>query len=202
MAKMDMDIGCEEQDRWEGLARLFDDVVQDYWGEGDEDLSSLEVEEIDPVSGVYAEAPFSELLREAITAARKIRDIRSTAPAGTVVIALLAVRLKDWDRLGSFLGEGGRGEVCAWVARRLEDLLRLEDDLGRTRPDTFVLMLRGIEPDQLDELAARCTQRVESDLCELSSDPIQVRVACGTVTWEGERADRLLESVWRAADSE
>lgn len=202
MAKLDVDIGFEEEDRWEGLARLFDDVVQDYWGDGDEDLSSLEVEEIDPVTGVYAEAPFSELLREAIQAAQKIRDLRKNAPAGTVVIALLAVRLKDWDRLGSFLGDGGRGEVCAWVARRLEELLRLDDDIGRTRPDTFVLMLRGIEPDQLQDLADRCTEQVESNLCEVHADPIQIRVACGTVTWDGERADRFLESVWRAADPE
>jgi len=202
MAKLDVDLGCDEEDRWEGLARLFDDVVQDCWGDGDEDPSSLEVDEIDPATGVYSEAPFSQLLKEAIRAAQHIRAARSNAPKGTVVIALLAVRLKDWDRLGSFLGAGGREEVCAWVARRLEELLRLEDDLGRTRPDTFVLLLRGIAPDELGDLVVRCTEMVESNLCEVYAESVQVRVACGTVSWEGERADRLLESAWRAAGSE
>jgi len=185
----------EDPEGWDGLVRLFDDLVRDSWGGFDIDDDPAAA--VDDTSGVYDSVHFIDLLKRALEEVRKKRSDRGCNADRSQEIVVVAARIVDWERLRHFVGDGGRSQVCLWVARRLEALLGPEDDIGRVRTDTFGLLLRGRSEEQIAEFAERCVEAVESEPCEVYSEEVDVQLRAVAVEWEGERADRLVERAIR-----
>ena len=181
----------EDQEVWDGLVRLFDDLVRDSWGGFDAEVDSSAA--VDSTSGVYDSVHFLGLLKRALQEVRKNRKDRGHEPDRGEEISVVATRIVDWERLRHFVGESGRSEICLWVAQQLETLLGPEDDIGRVQSDTFGLLLRGRTPTQLSEFAERCVEAVESEPCEVYSEGVEVHIRAAAVSWEGESAERLIE---------
>jgi len=188
-------IEWEDQEGWDGLVRLFDDLVRDSWGGFSPEDDPAEA--VDSTSGVYDAVHFIDLLKRALDDVRKERSESGYEANRKREIVVVATRIVDWERLRHFVGEGGRAEVCLWVARRLEALLGPEDDIGRVRSDTFGLLLRGRSLEEVNDLADRCVEAVESESCEVYSAEVEVQLRAAAVVWEGEGADRLVERAIR-----
>jgi len=189
----------EDQESWDGLVRLFDDLVRDSWGgyAGDQDP----VDAVDESSGVFDSAHFEMLLRQTLSELSRRCDEDGYQPKPGE-IALVATRIVDWERLRLFVGESGREEICKWVADRLEEMLGPEDDIGRIRTDTFGLLLRGKMQEELPKFARRCAEVVESEAGEVYSGEVDIQVRTAAVSWEGERADRLIERALRGTSED
>jgi GGDEF domain-containing protein len=189
----------EDQESWDGLVRLFDDLVRDSWGGYDGDGTPADA--VDESSGVFDSAHFEMLLKQTLSELRRRCDEDGYQPKPGE-IAVVAARIVDWERLRLFVGESGREDVCKWVADRLEDLLGPDDDIGRVRSDTFGLLLRGKTQEELPEFARRCAEAVELEPCEVYSGEVDIQVRAAAVSWEGERADRLVERALRGTSED
>ncbi len=185
----------EDQDGWDGLVRLFDDLVRDTWGGDDSEADFAAV--VDTTSGVYDSVHFLDILKRSLSEVRERRSKQGSSPDRGQEIAVIAARIVDWERLRQFVGDGGRAEVCAWVAQQLEALLGPEDDIGRVRTDTFGILLRGRSRDDLPGIAQQCVEAVEAEPCDVYSSQVEVHLRAAAVEWEGEGADRLVERALR-----
>ena len=189
----------EDDGAWDGLVRLFDDLVRDSWGGYESDRDRDDV--VDESSGVFDSAHLEHLLSQTIAELRKRCDDGGYRPRSGE-IAVVAARIVDWDRLRLLVGESGRDEVCRRVADRLEELLGPEDDIGRVRSDTFGLLLRGRTAEELPAFAQQCIEAVESESCDVYSTEVEIQVRAASVTWEGERAGRLIERAVRGTSED
>ena len=189
----------EHQDSWDGLVRLFDDLVRDSWGGYDSEQDTSDA--VDESSGVFDSVHFEALLKETLSELRRRCNEDGYQPKPGE-IAVVAARIVDWERLRLFVGEDGRAEICKWVADRLEELLGPEDDIGRVCTDTFGLLLRGRTQEELPEFARRCVEAVESESVEVYSTEVDIQVRTAAVSWEGERADRLVERALRGTSDD
>jgi len=185
----------EDQDSWDGLVRLLDDLVRDTWGEPYPADGSASA--VDATSGVYDSTHFVELIKHTLEEVRRRRSESGSEYDRGSELSIVSTRILDWERLRYFVGEDGRAEVCSWVAQRLDGLLGPDDDIGRMRPDTFGLLLRGRDPADLPEFAERCVEAVESEPCGVYSAEVDVRVRSVAIEWEGERAERFVERAVR-----
>ncbi|MBJ94980.1 MAG: hypothetical protein CMP23_10990 [Rickettsiales bacterium] len=189
----------EDNEGWDGLVRLFDDLVRDSWGGYESDQEGLEA--VDSTSGVFDSSHFESLLKNTLDELRRRCDEDGYRPEPGE-IAVVAARIVDWERLRDFVGEGGRADVCRWVADRLEQLLGPDDDIGRVRTDTFGLLLRGRRPEELPEFTQRCAEAVESEPLEVYSGQVDVRLRTSSASWEGEPAGRLVERAVRGTSED
>lgn len=189
----------EDPEGWDGLVRLFDDLVRDSWGVVDDDQALFDA--VDETSGVFDSAHFESLLKNTLSELRKRCDEDGYEPRPGE-IAVVAARIVDWERLRQFVGDGGRAEVCRWVADQLEQLLGPEDDIGRVRTDTFGLLLRGRTPEELPGFTQRCVEVVESESCGVYSTEVDIQVRASSAVWEGEHADRLVERAVRGTSED
>ncbi len=185
----------QDQDGWDGLVRLLDDLVRDTWGECDPEEGLGRA--VDSTSGVYDSSHFVQMIKLTVEEIHRRRSMAGYEPAPSEELAIVATRILDWERLRYFVGEDGRAEVCSWVAQRLDGLLGPGDDIGRVRPDTFGLLLRGRDPAELPAFAERCVEAVESETCGVYSGQVDVRVRSAVVEWEGERAESLVDRAVR-----
>jgi len=185
----------EDQEGWDGLVRLFDDLVRDTWGEVPPQADFAAA--VDTTSGVYDSVHFLDILKRTISEVRERRSKQGCVPDRDQEIAVVAARIVDWERLRHFVGGGGRADVCAWVAQQLESLLGPEDDIGRVRSDTFGILLRGRSPEDLPGIAEQCVEAVEAEPCDVYSGQVEVHLRAAAVAWEGEGADRLVERALR-----
>jgi GGDEF domain-containing protein len=185
----------EDQEGWDGLVRLFDDLVRDTWG-GVEPEGEFPAA-VDTTSGVYDSVHFLDIIKRTLSEVRETRSKQGRSPDRDQEIAVVATRIVDWERLRQFVGDGGRDEVCAWVAQQLETLLGPEDDIGRLRTDTFGILLRGRSPEDLPGFVEQCVEAVEAEPCDVYSAQVEVHLRAAAVGWEGEGADRLVERALR-----
>ena len=124
----------------------------------------------DPLTGCLNRRGFRERLDAELARAR--RD-------GSEV-ALIVVDLDDFKGVNDRHGHAAGDELLCWVARTLEDALRVEDMVARLGGDEFALVLSGADP-----LVA--VERVQARLAERT--PASVGVAVFPV--DGVDADAL-----------
>ncbi len=183
----------EQQHEDVGLGRLLEDLVRDGWLMGMNAGVDPVVVRMDAPTGVYNRPHFVSLVDRAVGDVRGGHHRAEDGPAAGAV-AVLSVRILDWDGIGGHIGEAAREELTARVARLLEGCLRVDDVLARTGEDTFSLLLRGC-PDELhDPISGRCRHAVEAERYEADGAWHQLRCVAVTQRWEGEEADELVRA--------
>jgi diguanylate cyclase (GGDEF)-like protein len=104
--------------------------------------------------------------------------IAEAIAAGGGGTALLFVDLDGFKAVNDEHGHMAGDAVLAEVAGRLRRAVRGEDLVARHGGDEFVVLVRGLPPDQAGELAVQAADRVRAAL----SDPIDTPVAQFSIT--------------------
>ncbi len=179
------------------LGRLFDDLVRDGWLLGMNAGLDPAMERMDPETGVYNAAYFEAITQEAVADLERGREPRVGDGPEHGAMAILSVRILDLDRLIATAGTESP-EMLREIARRLETCLRADDVLGRTRRDTFSLLLRGCPPAMLTQIARRCVAAVTEAPVVIADQEIRPRVMAAAAQWEWGSATDILAASWAA----
>jgi diguanylate cyclase (GGDEF)-like protein len=177
------------------LSRLLEDLVRDGWLMGMNAGMDPVLARMDPVTGVFNREHFEAIAQESIADCESGRDPRPGDGPAAGVMAVVSVRLLDWQQLGAALGGGARDRLVSRVARVLEQALRADDVIGRTGDDTFSLLLRGCPPDRLAEIARRCQASVEAEELRIEGRVVKVRALAAAAQWDwGDASDIIAAS--------
>ncbi len=181
------------------LGRLLEDMVRDGWLLGMNAGLDPALARMDAVTGVYNQEYFQALTEEAVADLERGREPRPGDGPEHGAVAVLSVRLLDLEGLGWTLGAAGVEDLLNQVARRLEQVLRADDFVGRTRADTFSLLLRGCPPPMLASISERCLQAVGVTPFEVHGRAVSPRVRAGAAQWEAgdSGASDILAASWR-----
>jgi diguanylate cyclase (GGDEF)-like protein len=98
--------------------------------------------------------------------------IAEAIAAGGGGTALLFVDLDGFKAVNDQHGHMAGDAVLAEVAGRLRRAVRGEDLVARHGGDEFVVLLRGLSPDQAGELAVQAAERVRAVLAEPVDTPV------------------------------
>ncbi len=169
----------------EGLGLLLDQLARDGWLVGLNTDVDPALTRMDPTTGVYNRAYLEDLVQEAIGDARADRPRLLDGPEKGRV-AIVTIRVADWERVLLDRGEDIRGRLETEIARRLASCLRAEDSLARVGADTFALLLRGCAPAQLEGIAARCGAVVGEPPIVTPVGPVRLTARTSTTNWDGE----------------
>jgi len=169
----------------EGLGLLLDQLARDGWLVGLNTDVDPALARMDSTTGVYNRAYHEDLVQEAIADARADRPRLLDGPERGRV-AVITIRVADWERVLLDRGEDIRGHLETEIARRLASCLRAEDSLARTACDTFTLLLRGCAAEQLEGIAERCAAVVGEPPIVTPAGPVRLAAITATTDWEGE----------------
>ena len=172
----------------EGLGLLLDHLARDGWLVGLNTDPDPTLARMDPKTGVYRREYLHQLLEEAVTDARALRSPRLLDGPDPGRISMISIRIVGWERILLDRGEQTRTRLEVEAARRLASCLRAEDALGRTRADTFTLLLRGCPPDQVAAIAKRCCEVIEEPPTVTDTGPVHLTAVAATTQWEQESA--------------
>lgn len=175
-----------------GLDRLLEDLVRDGWLMGMNAGLDPAMTRMDPATGVFNRVHFESLVSVAISDAPRGRERIGDGPAAGNV-AILSVRASDWKSIAK-LGEARADTVANRVARALETVLRPDDVLGRTRDDTFSLLLRGCPMETLELIAHRCVSVMAETEIDLGGHMVPLRAGSCVVSWDAQSASELLRA--------
>ncbi len=176
----------------EGLQRLLEDLVRDGWLMGMNAGLDPALTRMDPTTGVFNRIHFEKLVAVAIEDAQRHRDPRIGDGPAHGQVAVLSVRILDWSAVGATMGAEGLEPIGNRVARGLEEALRADDQLARTRDDVFSLLLRGCPMETLELIAHRCTAIVSDRTVDLGGHIGKLSVASRVVAWDGHKTAREL----------
>ena len=181
------------------LGRLLEDMVRDGWLLGMNAGLDPAFVRMDAVTGVYNQEYFKALTEEAVADLERGRDPRPGDGPEHGAIAVLSVRILDLEGLGWTLEKAGVEDQLNQVARRLEEVLRADDFVGRTRDDTFSLLLRGCPPPMLKSISDRCLEAVGNTPFDVHGSSVTPRVLAGAAQWESDSggASDILAASWR-----
>ena len=136
-----------------GLRRLFEDLTRDGWLMGmDVGLDPIAAR-MDPETGTSNTDHFRSRCEDAVRSRRESRN-----PGA---LAVVSVRLFNWDELCAGLDHDGVARLATEVAVRIEGVLRLGDLLGRTRVDTFSLLLEDYYAPAPQSIGERCVRALK-----------------------------------------
>lgn len=180
-----------------GLDRLLEDLVRDGWLMGMNAGVDPALVRMDPATGSCNRAYFLALAERAIGDS-EIGQRRAEDGPAPGAVAVLSVRVLDWDGLGERVGDDVRNQLAKRVARVLREVLRVDDIIGRTDTDTFSLLLRGCPTEQYQQIADRCRVALGRERIEHEGEHHEVRVVVATHTWTGESAEDLVDACAKA----
>lgn len=190
--------GKPESDTDPGLGRLLEDMVRDGWLLDMNAGLDPALARMDAVTGVYNQQYFTALTEEAVADLERGRDPRPGHGPEPGAVAVLSVRLLDLEGLERTLQKTGLEDLLHQVAKRLEQVLRADDFVGRTRDDTFSLLLCGCPPPMLATISNRCVEAVGRTPFLVNGETVQPRVVAGAAEWEADSGARdILAASWR-----
>jgi len=179
------------------LGRLFEDLVRDGWLLGMNAGLDPAMARMDAETGVYNAAYFEAMTQEAVADMERGREPRLGDGPERGAMAVLSVRVLDLDGLCAALGTDS-SKMLREIAQRLETCLRADDVLGRTKRDTFSLLLRGCPPTMLTRIARRCVQAVTEQPIIVGDHEVRPRVMAAAAQWEWGSAADILAASWSA----
>ena len=121
--------------------------------------------------------------------------IRGDASCGFLIVAI-----DNLARVNESYGYDIADEVIGAVARRLRNKMRAEDCLGRFSGNTFGLILRRCDPEEMRVAAERFLAAVRDDVVITTSGPVSVTATIGGVT-APRHASEVHEILARAQES-
>lgn len=179
-----------------GLDRLLEDLVRDGWLMGMNAGVDAATLRMDPSTGSCNRAYFVSLADRAIGDSHLGQRRAEDGPSPGSV-AVLSVRVLDWEGLGQRVGEELRAQLACRVARVLREVLRVDDVIGRTDEDTFSLLLRGCPTELYEQIAERCRIAIGRERVQVNGEDHYLRVVAATWTWTGETAEELVDACAR-----
>ena len=190
---------------YEGLGLLFDQLAREGWLSGLNTDVDLALVRMDPKTGIYSREYLLKLLQEAIADSRGARKRLLDGPDSGRV-ALVTLRVRELEDPTTRWSEDVRTVFELEAARRLVSCLRAEDSLGRDSMDTFVLLLRGCPPEQLDFIAERCRGAVEEVPITTPGGPVHLTTRAAVSQWSGEDAahfhQRAMDDLHKAVSTD
>ncbi len=176
-----------------GLDRLLEDLVRDGWLMGMNAGVDAAMVRMDADTGTCNRAYFLALADNAIGDSQ-LGQRRAEDGPNPGSVAVLSVRVLDWEGLGERVGDDIRLQLARRVSRVLREVLRVDDVIGRTAEDTFSLLLRGCPEELYQQIADRCRVAIGRERVNADGEDHSVRVVAATHTWSGESAEDLVDA--------
>lgn len=123
---------------------------------------------------------------------------RALAEARGRGIALAYLDLDGFKPVNDALGHAAGDEVLVEVARRLVEVVRPEDVVARLGGDEFALVLTGVTPTVLADVAARATAALRAPIATGAGE-VQVGASVGLASAPGDGT--TIDALLRAADA-
>ena len=180
-----------------GLDRLFEDLVRDGWLMGMNAGVDPAAVRMDGPTGTCNRPYFVALCSRAIEDAISGHGPRPEDGPAQGEVALMTLRILDWEDLAAALGDAEREGLAARVARLLEAVLRVDDVIGRVAPDTFSLLLRGCPHELHDLIAGRCQVAIEKERYAVDGAWSTLRCRVQATIWAGEGAEDFVTAACR-----
>src|SRR5262249_12409214 len=127
-------------------------------------LDSMQRNIADREARIRHQASHDELtgLPNRLSATRRLEDLLTGSGAGTRRIALLALDIKDFDRIRSSFGYAVSDPVLREVARRLQSFARPEDYVAKAAVSEFIFIAPDFDADAAQLFAKQLLQSVRS----------------------------------------
>lgn len=125
----------------------------------------------DPLTGTGSRI----CIEDELAAATSQPAVGATPPSSAVLFLDLDAFKPVNDRYGHAVGD----QVLCTVARRLEEVVRDSDTVGRVGGDEFVVVCRDISPAELDRLAVRLADAIAAPM-RIDGHDIAVGASIGT----------------------
>ena len=121
-------------------------------------------------------------------------------------LSLVIIDIDEFSHVNEKFGYVAADQILHWVARRLKDLLRVVDVIGRYEGDAFILLLPETSLENAFVVANRiCKHFSEADF-EVAGEKLNLTFHAGLAEYENDlpvdafiqRADQALASAWRS----
>lgn len=142
----------------------------------------------DPLTGVHNRRHFLERLEQEYAFAR-----RHKAP-----IALLMIDVDHYKRINDEQGHHAGDEILRTIARSLQATIRTEDLLARYGGDEFVVLARGLLPDEARAFAERLGKGVREKGFKVGEVSYQLSLSIGIAWYGPTHVVTMMELVARA----
>jgi diguanylate cyclase (GGDEF)-like protein len=129
-------------------------------------LDSMQRNIADREARIRHQASHDELtgLPNRLSATRRLEELLKMAGAGERRIALLALDIKDFDRIRSSFGYAVSDPVLREVARRMQSFARPEDYVAKAAVSEFIFIAPDFDADAAQLFAKQLLQSVRSGL--------------------------------------
>lgn len=121
---------------------------------------------------------------------------RTGAPVGIVMIDL-----DGFKRINDELGHAAGDAVLRESARRMQQLLRASDGVGRVGGEEFLVVLPGCDEDQTLELAERLRHALSATPVEYEGRQIPITLSAGAVVFRRRDPPSSVAMLLSAADT-
>ncbi len=109
-------------------------------------------------------------------------------------MCILMVDIDHFKKVNDHMGHLAGDQVLQWVARKLEDLLREVDIIGRFGGEEFVILLPETDVEQAECVALRLCQQFAESTFEIRQEQVQVTISIGISTYvPGASLDNLID---------
>ena len=114
-------------------------------------------------------------------------------------LSLLVIDIDKFHQINQRFGFVAGDQVIQWVARRLKDLMRVVDVIGRYGGDAFIMLLPETSIENARIVAARICQHFEESTFEVAEEKISLSFHIGMAEYEKDLALDLF--IQRAEDA-
>lgn len=184
-----MKVGARQKEK--GLERLFADLQRGGWlnGLGVGDAVDLR---LDQATGACSNAHFVDLVKEAVADAARARRRPLDGPS-TGEVAVLSFRLLPEP--GRKPDARRRDKALLSLKDRLDELLRIEDVVGRTGDDTLSALFRGCPKGELTPVLRRVARGLDELRWPEPMGGAPMKILCAASAGEGIEAQSILDAL-------
>jgi len=167
-------------------------MFRDGWLNGMDGGLDIVMARMDGETGVYNRAHFENLVDRAIGDTRSGRERRAGDGPAEGNVAVLAVRVLNWERLSSAMTDAEETKIVTRVGEAMKGAFRVDDVIGRIAPDIFGLLLRGCPLEMHSTIADRCRGDLGEMRVRTPEGWLGIEAAFATVAFEGSGTGKTL----------
>jgi diguanylate cyclase (GGDEF)-like protein len=113
-------------------------------------------------------------------------------------LSLMILDIEKFNRINLQFGYVAGDQILQWVARRLKDLLRVVDVIGRYGGDAFIVLLPETSLDNAHKVASRVVQHFAKADFEVAEEKMEISFHIGLAEYE---KDLSLDSFIQRAEN-